>query len=152
MHSTVIIGLGNPLRSDDGIGVRLIAELERLPAVTAVCDLVDAGTEGMRVLHEIAGRQRVIIIDAANLGAPPGALRSFRREDVRARAALAHMSCHEANLLAILDLAERVGDCPDNLRIFAIQPHDLSPGLSLSPLLESRIPAYLRRLMQALGK
>lgn len=144
--ATVVIGLGNPLRGDDGIGIVLVAELAAALAGRADLECADAGASGMQVVHLIAGRRKAVLLDCARMGAPPGAIRCFTPGDARAQHMLARLSLHEGDLLQMLELSRRLGEAPGEIVIFGIEPADLSPSPALSPLLAARVPAYLRRI------
>lgn len=148
----VVLGLGNPLMADDGIGIalveRLAREAERYPAV----DFVDAGAGGMSVLHLIEGRRKAILIDSAHMDELPGALRRFTVDEVRSRKILAHQSLHEADLLRVLTLAEQLGQAPETMVIFGIQPRVVEPRQGLSGILLDGIDHYLTEIRSELER
>jgi len=148
--ATVVLGLGNPLMADEGIGVYLIDRLagvaERHPEV----DFIDAGTGGMSVLHLIEGRTKAVFIDCAFMDEAPGTLRRFRPEEVLSAKVLAHQSLHEADFMQILSLAERFGQCPEQVVIFGIQPAVVEMRQSLSPLLLDKAEYYLAEILAEL--
>ena len=80
--STLIIGLGNPLRRDDGVGVRVV-ELLAARDLPAGVEVVDGGTPGLGLVPLLEGRQRVILVDAADLGREPGAFVRFTLDQIR---------------------------------------------------------------------
>ena len=98
-NEVAVLGLGNPLMSDEGVGVfvveRLLADQEKYPAV----DFIDAGTGGMAILHLIADRKKVIIVDCAYMEAEPGTIKRFTHDDVKSVKKLAHLSLHEVDIL-----------------------------------------------------
>jgi hydrogenase maturation protease len=142
-RSIVVLGLGNPLMADEGVGVAVIEQLqsqaERYPDV----ELIDAGTGGMAVLHWIEGRQKAIFVDCAFMDEPPGTIRRFTPDQVRSTKKLAHQSLHEADLLKILDLAEQLGQAPQQVVIFGIQPETVTPRLGLSKIIKDRMEHYI---------
>ena len=148
---TIVIGLGNPLMSDDGIGIclarALAAELVDRPGV----ECVDAGTSGMRALHLMAGRARAILIDCALMDETPGVIRRFTPEGAESRRVLSRLSLHEGNLLEILELSRALGERPAEVVIFGIEPARLTPGAELSRALASRLPTYLRAILDEIG-
>jgi hydrogenase maturation protease len=147
----VVLGLGNPLMADEGIGVHLIEELarrvERWPGV----DVVDAGTGGMSVLHLIEGRDKAIFIDCAFMGQEPGTLRRFTPEEVRSTKVLVHQSLHDADLLRILSLAEQLGRCPERVVIFGIEPQVVELREGISPVLLDETEHYLSEISSELS-
>jgi len=142
----VVIGLGNPLMADEGIGVYLIERLgertDRHPGV----DFIDAGTGGMSVLHWIEGRRKAVLIDCAFMGREPGTIGRFTPDEVRSAKVLAHQSLHEADLLHILALAERLGQGPEQVVIFGIQPQVVALRQGLSDVLLDRTEQYLSQI------
>jgi len=139
----VVLGLGNPLMADDGIGVdlvdRLACEAARYPSV----DFMDAGAGGMSVLHLIEGRRKAVFVDCAYMNEAPGTIRRFTPDEVRSTKVLAHQSLHEADLLRILALAEQLGHLPEQVVLFGIQPQVVEVRQGLSDVLRDRIDEYL---------
>ena len=147
----VVIGLGNPLMTDEGIGVRLIDCLAELGGEAVGIDFIDAGTGGFSVIHQIEGRRKAVFIDCAYMGAEPGSIKRFSPEDVKSEKVLAHQSLHEADLLKILDMAKELGQSPDEIVIFGIEPAAVKPGFDLSEKLESRLDDYVSVICAELG-
>lgn len=143
MNPTVVIGLGNRLLSDEGIGLFLLEALARKAAEFPAVDFLELGTGGMAVLHALAGRKTALILDCARMGAMPGTMRRFTPDTVRSGDAPPHFSLHEGNVLDLIALARRVGECPERIIIFGIQPETIAPGETVSPILQARLPEYL---------
>jgi hydrogenase maturation protease len=145
-----VLGLGNPLMADEGIGVHLVERLlesaDRYPAV----DFIDAGTGGLSILYQIEGRRKAIVIDCAVMDEPPGTIRRFTPDQVQSRKVLAHQSLHEADLMKILALARDLGQAPEEIVIFGIQPERIEPGLGLSRTLRDRINEYISAILHEL--
>ena len=99
MNDIVIIGLGSPLMSDEGVGVHLLRKLEARGGEFPGVDFVDLGTAGARVLHAIAGRRKAIFVDCAFMDEAPGTLRRFSPDDVQTIKHLPAMSLHDGDLL-----------------------------------------------------
>jgi len=151
MNSTVVIGLGNRLLSDEGIGLVLLEALARQAAEFPNVDFLELGTGGMALLHVLAGRKMALILDCAHMGAAPGTLRRFTPDTVRVSDAPPCFSLHEGNVLDLIVLARRVGECPERLIIFGIQPETLAPGAKVSPVLQARLPEYLSVITKELS-
>ncbi|MGD0597461.1 MAG: hydrogenase maturation protease [Sedimentisphaerales bacterium] len=141
--NVVVIGLGNPLLSDEGIGVHLIRKLsehqDKFPSV----EFIDAGTGGMNVLHLIANRKKAVIIDCVKTGKKPGTIKQFEPADVQTTKKMTHFSLHEADILRIIELSRQLGECPDQIVIFGIEPESLELGQSLSRTLTNKIDLYM---------
>lgn len=152
MKQVVVIGLGNPLMRDEGIGNRLIAELASLSARDPEVEFLDLGTSGMAVLHALAGRRKAVIIDCAFMGEPPGTLRRFTPDEVRSSKAARGFTMHEGDLLQFLELASALGDAPEEIVIFGIEPERVEPGMSLSETLEAKVGKYVEAVRGELGR
>lgn len=127
---------------DEGIGPRvieaLLGEADRFPDV----EFVDLGTGGMAALHAMAGRRRAVFVDCARMGEPPGTIRRFTAREVRSRKELPGTSLHESDLLEVIALSRRLGECPEQTVIFGIEPATISAGEGLSPVLREGLPRY----------
>jgi len=148
--STVVLGLGNPLMGDEGIGVYLVEELAKSAAQYPSVDFIDAGTGGLAVLHYIEGRRKAVIIDCAFMDEEPGVIRRFTPEEVRTRKVLAHQSLHEVDLMRTLDLARQLGQAPDEVVLFGVQPEQIEFGRGLSPTLAAKTNEYISSILHEL--
>jgi len=139
----LIIGLGNPLLSDEGIGVALVNALAASYADNPAVECLDMGTGGMAVLHVLPGRHKALFLDCTLMGEAPGTLRRFTPAEVRARQSTSRCSLHEGNLLELLALAGELQTLPAEIVIFGIEPLTLESGLSLSQPLQQRFEDYM---------
>jgi hydrogenase maturation protease len=142
-----VLGLGNPLMSDEGIGIRILEALERRADLPAGVELIDLGTGGLRLVHEAAGRRKLVLVDCARMGESPGVMRRFTPQDVRSRKVETRYSLHEGDVLANLELARRLGDCPDEVVLLGVEPASLAPGLELTAALAARLEDYVERVL-----
>jgi hydrogenase maturation protease len=131
MNDTLILGLGNPLRGDDGIGPAVIAWLHtrQLPRHVVA---VDGATGGLELALTMMGYDRVLIVDAADMHRQPGEWVRFRPDLTRLDDAEPLLSMHDAGLAEALALAASLKLLPESVVIFGVQPAqiDWSPGLS----------------------
>ncbi|RPJ03501.1 MAG: hydrogenase maturation protease [Spirochaetaceae bacterium] len=146
----VVIGLGNPLVEDEGIGQAVLQKLENNYACTDL-DMVDLGTNAFSIIHALQNRKTAVIIDCAFMGLDAGEIRKFGPDEVKSGKELLHASLHEADILGILDIYKRITDSPAGIIIFGIQPSSLRQGLPLSTLLESRLVGYAETVARELG-
>ena len=149
--NVVVIGLGNPLLSDEGIGVHLIRKLsehqDKFPSV----EFIDAGTGGMNVLHLIANRKKAVIIDCVKMGKKPGTIKQFEPADVQTTKKMTHFSLHEADILRIIELSRQLGECPNQIAIFGIEPESLESGQNLSKTLTDKIVLYIDTITKSVS-
>lgn len=145
-----MLGLGNPLMGDEGIGVYLIERLAGSAADHSSVDFLDAGTGGLSVLHCIEGRRKAVFIDCALMDEEPGAIRRFTPEEVRSRKVFAHQSLHEADVMRIIEMAAQLEQAPEQMVIFGIQPERVEFVQGLSPTLMERMDEYVSLVLQEL--
>ena len=146
----IVLGLGNPLMADEGIGTRLIEELDSACGSDARADFIDAGSGGMTVLTYIAGREKAIIIDCALMGTEPGTIKRFTPADVKTVKKLSHLSLHESDILMVIELSKQLGECPDEVVFFGIEPQTIEQKMQLSDLLESKLDEYSSMILKEL--
>jgi len=149
---TIVLGLGNPLMGDEGIGVKLIEILKSVSADFPEADFVDAGTGGMSLLHLIAGRKRAVIIDCAIMGEKPGTIRRFSPDEVKTVKQLRHLSLHEVDILKVIELARRLEECPEEIIFFGIEPESLEQRMALSQTLTALLDRYLATITAQLAE
>ena len=147
VKETIVVGLGNPLMADEGIGTVLVDELGKLAAMGKLpaenIEFYDGGCGGMYLLHTIAERKKAILIDCCLMGSKPGTIRRFTPDDVNSVKQMAHLSLHEVDILKVIELAKQIGHCPDEIIIFGIEPVAIKQQLHLNETLQKRIPDYI---------
>ena len=132
-----IIGLGNPLRHDDGIGLVLLRYLqEHKKKLSRTIELIDGGTSGMNLLHILEKYETIILIDAVDFKGIPGEIKKFSVDEIKSQKIPILLSTHETDFLTVFSLATQLGKTPTDLEIFGIQPKNISPGIGLSPELQ----------------
>ena len=156
MKPTIVVGLGNPLMADEGIGVVLIEELGKLAAEGQLpsedIEYYDGGCGGMYLLHNIAGRKKAVLIDCCLMGAEPGTIRRFTPDDVNSVKQMAHLSLHEVDILKVIELAKQIGQCPDEIVIFGIEPVSITNQMHLNEPIQAKIPDYLAEIKKELKR
>lgn len=146
----VVLGLGNPLMSDEGVGghiiERFLAQADKYP----FAEFIDAGTGGAAILHLIAGRKKAIFIDCARMGANPGAIKRFIPEEVKSIKRLAHQSLHEGDILDIIRMSRQLEQHPKEIVLFGIEPQSAGPGLKLSDTIAGQTDNYVTVICEEL--
>jgi hydrogenase maturation protease len=139
----VVLGLGNLLMADEGVGVAIVQSLTRKAAGYPEVDFVDAGTGGLAVLHELDGRSKAVFVDCAFMGQTPGTIRRFTPDQVASVKPILDVSGHEGDPLRIVEMARTLGQCPAEVVFFGIEPERVEPGMGLSDSLKARWPEYM---------
>ena len=148
MKPTLIICLGNPLMRDEGIGIRLASELSSHLAGNPDVEVLDLGTGGLSVIHAITGRKKIVFVDCAVMGQAPGTMLRFTPEQVYSKKVRMRYSLHEGDLLNTLELSRNLGECPDNIVIFGIEPKEIAQGEDLTSELQSNVRQYVQTILQ----
>jgi hydrogenase maturation protease len=137
----LVLGLGNTLLSDEGVGVQALDRLHaryELPGVT----LQDGGTMGLEALPYLEAATHVLVLDAVQTGAPPGTLVRLVGEAIPAIVAL-KLSMHQVGLQEALAMARLRGTLPSQLVLLGIVPAVLDWGLALSPAVAAQLDALV---------
>ncbi|MCL6415150.1 HyaD/HybD family hydrogenase maturation endopeptidase [Aestuariirhabdus sp. Z084] len=147
----LVLGIGNILLSDEGIGVRVVEALEQGYSFTPEVDLVDGGTAGMELLDSIANREQVILIDAVNTGDAPGTLVTLRDDQVPAmfRQKISPHQLGMSDLLAIMSLT---GEMPRHFTLFGVVPVSMDTSLSLTPEIEACREQMVQSCLEELSR
>lgn len=145
-NETIVLGLGNPLMSDEGVGGFIIDKLLEKKESYSKVDFIDAGTGGMAILRLIADRKKVIIVDCAYMGKTPGTMVKFGPEEVQSVKKLLHYSLHEVDIMKVIELADQLDQCPDEIVIFGIEPEKIEFREGLSPTLQKKTDEYIETI------
>jgi len=124
----LILGLGNMLFSDDGIGVHLVNRLAKNNSQKKHLKFVDGGTVGLNLLTELDDTYGIIAIDAAEIDKPAGFIQIFEGLDMDTRLAAKKRTPHEVTLADLMSTAVLTGIRPDNRALVGIQPEDIDWG------------------------
>jgi len=136
-HATVVLGIGNLLRGDDGVGVHAAHELlarDDLGDLT----VLDGGVAPLDALASVGPVQRLIIIDAANLGETPGTIRALSPDDLAPHDGDS-VSLHDLDLLWALNVMRATGEEPPETVVIGVQPASMGWSTELSPAVAARL-------------
>jgi hydrogenase maturation protease len=148
---TVVIGLGNPLMTDDGIGLALLAALRARGPFEPEPVFVDGGTWGMNLLPTIEDAGRILFLDAVNFGADPGTAVRLERERLPRWLGI-KLSPHQIDLKEVLALAELRGRLPADAVVVGVQPDRVEMGTELSGAADSGLEAALALAVNTLER
>ncbi|MFQ5904282.1 MAG: HyaD/HybD family hydrogenase maturation endopeptidase [Candidatus Binatia bacterium] len=145
----LILGLGNLLLKDEGIGVHVLRELEANYTFEKGVRTIDGGTGGPRLLPHIIEADHLIVVDAIQSGEAPGSLFRLTVDDI-AEGTLPQTSLHELGLTEVLQMAQTLGRQP-SIVILGVEPQDISSwGMELTPTLAEKVPVLVQMVLEEL--
>lgn len=145
--SLLVLGLGNVLCGDDGLGVAAIESLKRRYRVPVGVRVLDGGTLGLSLLTHIRASDDVIIVDAISGGGPPGTLVRLEAEEV-APAVRHRLSCHQVGVADLLDALDLLGAYPRRLILLGLVPETLELDYGCSPAVKAKLPELVGKIVE----
>lgn len=147
---TLILGVGNLLMSDEGLGVHVIQRLVAGYQLPEEVQVLDGGTLGMDLLYYLEGVENLLLIDAVEARKAPGTLVRLEGEDVPAFMSI-KISPHQLGVPDMLAAARLKGDCyPQRIVLWGVQPERMEIGLDLSPTVEAQVEPIIEELLEQL--
>lgn len=147
----VILGVGNILLKDEGVGVRVIEKLGERYHFPDNVKLVDGGTLGLQLLGTVAEANYLIVVDAVKNGKSPGTLYRFEAADIPHKVAYKN-SLHQVDLLESLALSKALGNTPE-ITILGVEPEDISPwGMELTPPVQEKVSELMNLVLKELDR
>jgi hydrogenase maturation protease len=147
--ATVILGLGNALRGDDGIGPAVIEWLDRQGLPPGI-ETIDGGTSGLDIVSILLGRERAIIVDAANVGLAAGRWVRFTPEEAQLQDNATTLSLHSAGLAEALALGAALNVLPPTIIIYGVQPQNLDWSSQLSTEVQAAVTEVGQAILREL--
>ena len=146
-----IVGVGNILLKDEGIGVKVVKELENEYTFPPDITLLDGGTAGHHLVNVVADFDVVIVIDAVQGGEPPGTVYRFTLDQIPFELNT-HLSLHQVGVLEALNQVKLLGK-NQKVIFVGIEPEDISPwGMELTPVIEEKKPELKKLVLEELEK
>ena len=148
---TLVIGLGNPLVGDDGVGLRVAEELQPLLADRPGVEVAEDYWGGLRLMERMIGYDRAIVIDAIQTGAAPGTIHLLTADGIATQRSA---SAHDVNLATALEFGRRAGaHLPknDRIRLVGIEAEDiLNFSEQFTPAVQAAVPRAVEAVLDAL--
>lgn len=147
--TTLVLGIGNLVMGDDGVGVRVVQKLRQnlqLPPEVAV---LDGGTLGLDILPHLEGIERLIVVDALETGGAPGTLVRLAGDQIPL-ALETKVSAHQMGLKDLLTVARLMGHAPAEMVLLGVQPASSEMGIGLTPSVEARVDVLLAGILAEL--
>ncbi len=147
MAKNLVLGVGNLLLSDEGVGIHAVRKLIETNLLPDDVEIVDGGTAGLDLLYYLEGVDCLVIIDAVETGGPPGTMVRITGDKVPAYMAL-KISPHEITLPDFLAAAKLRDLYPRQVVIWGMQPGSLDVGVDLTPELAERLDFLVERVVE----
>jgi hydrogenase maturation protease len=139
----LVLGLGNALLGDDGVGLTLLAELSKQSGWGDAVEFLDGGTQGVALLGRISRRAHLLILDAVGVGAQAGTVHVLGTSKVAQISGARASSSHEANAGELLTAATLLGESPGEVVVVGVEPLSVEIGMGLSEPVQKAVPAAL---------
>jgi hydrogenase maturation protease len=147
---TVVIGIGNLYRRDDGVGIIVARRLAA--ARLAATRVIEHSGEGTALMEAWRGAQRVVVVDAVQSGAPPGTIHHLEASAQPIPSRFFHYSTHAFSLAEAIELARALGQLPSRLVVFGVEGANFHSGETLSPSVAQAVEEVVQRVRQELEK
>ncbi len=145
--TVVIIGVGNLILRDEGVGVHVVRELETRELPPQV-EVLDGGTALMDLLPVIHKAERIIVIDALQAGGEPGTIYRVCPDDLMGETENP-LSLHQVGLLEVLGMVRQLGGDPEVV-IIGVEPKEISWGMELTPEVQAKLPKVIDAVFEEL--
>lgn len=148
----VLIGVGNILLSDEGVGIHIVRQL-RNRDISKLVEIHEIGTSSFELLNVIEGNSHVIIVDAVRMDEKAGTVKKIDliiEDDISALPQVT--SLHQLDLISTLKMAKGAIDLPKKMILIGIEPYSLEAGTKLSKLVEAAIPKAISEIMKVIEK
>jgi len=146
----VVLGVGNILLSDEGIGVRTVEKLLQDYVLPAEVEVIDGGTSAMEMLEDLGHADHLIIVDAVRSGKPPATIVRMAGADVpvffRTK-----LSPHQVGLSDVLATLVLMGEQPGSTTVIGIEPQSLELGMALTSAVAEQLPQVVQMVKDELN-
>ena len=142
----MVLGVGNELLSDEGIGVHIAKELRTVDLPDNV-EVIEGGTDGFGLINLIIEADRLIVIDCLKGGSEPGTLYKFDIKDAPGSPDMFKTSVHQISILEVINLSGLIGKTPVTT-VIGVEPKSISTGMDLTPEIREKIPRVIELIKE----
>lgn len=150
-NSIVVLGVGNILLTDEGLGVHVVEDLKANYTFTPQISLIDGGTMGMELLTYMRGMKKILLIDAVNGGEAPGTIYEFPHRELE-QYFTDHISVHEVGMQDILRIRAIQENPLEDAIVIGVEPESLDVGFEPSVPVQKALPEVKERVLRVLRK
>lgn len=145
-----VVGIGNILLSDDGVGVFVLEEIKKRDILPGNVELIDGGTMGLDLLPFIEGKERVIFIDAVDFKAEPGTIGELNNNEIPHYFS-SKLSVHQIAFPDMIAAGQLLGTIPEEMCLIGIQPGTIETGYGLSPEIQQQVDRLIEKVIDKLS-
>lgn len=150
--NVAVVGIGNVLLSDEGVGVHVLNKLKDSYLFPENVELIDAGTIGLDLLPFIEGKERVLFIDAVNFKSKPGTIGELNNGEIPEYFSSNKLSVHQISLPDTLAAGRLLGTIPEVMSLIGIQPDNIDTGYGLSPKIQDKFEFLILKVLDKLSE
>jgi hydrogenase maturation protease len=147
-----VLGLGNVLMGDDGLGPAVVNAFEAEYAVGSDVQVIDLGTPGLDLLPWLADVDRVILVDTVKSDLPPGTLRVYTKDDLLRHLPMARVGPHDPGVKEALLALEFAGRAPREVVVIGVVPGSTGLALELTPAVAAAVPGAVAAIRDTLDR
>lgn len=147
----VVLGVGNELLSDEGVGIHVVKEIQQKNIFPPEIEVMEGGTDGFGLINIITDTDRLIVIDSIKGGSEPGTLYKFDIEDAPGTPDLFKTSVHQIGILEVINLSSLIGKTPKTT-VIGVEPKSITTGMELSEDVRAKIPRVIELIKEEVEK
>jgi hydrogenase maturation protease len=147
----LVLGIGNLVMSDDGVGVKVVQQLQREYCFPENVEIMDGGTLGLDLLPKLEGIDHLIVVDAVETGRKPGTCVRLAGEELPV-ALETKVSPHQMGLKDLLSVAQLLGHSPGDMVLVGVQPGSIEMDTELTPEVEAALQVLVNNVLDELKK
>lgn len=152
IESVLILGIGNTLLSDEGVGVHVVQNMQSNYAEISSIEYLDGGTLSFTLAEPIARADGLIVVDAARMNTPPGTVNVFQDHELDTYLSGNRQSVHEVSLSDLLDIARLSENMPEKRCLVGIEPLLIEWGESLSDVMQPSVSKAVNEILKVLSR
>jgi hydrogenase maturation protease len=149
MEKTMILGVGNLLLRDEGVGVHVATNLQELPLPDNI-EVIEGGTDGFKLFHLIMEADRLIVVDCVKGGDEPASVYRFDIDDFDHFPDVYKTSVHQISITEVVNLSGTMRE-PPKTTIIGVEPDEISMSMELSPKVQAKLARVLEIILETAG-
>ena len=149
VKNTMILGVGNLLLRDEGVGVHIATNLQEYPLPDYI-EVIEGGTDGFKLFHLIMEADRLIVVDCVKGGDEPASIYRFDIDDFDHFPDIYKTSVHQVSITEVINLSGTMRT-PPRTTIIGVEPDEISMSMELSPKIQAKLPKVLEIVLETAG-